>query len=278
MISKKVFEIFKNGSRTYFFSSLFFPKKVREDVFHLYGFVRVADDLVDCTPQKPKEFADFVTRFNKSWKNNSVNDEVISPFVKMAKRVGIEKKNIDSFLESMRSDLHKSKYSSLQETIEYMHGSAEVIGLMMSRIMGLPSQSDKYAMLLGRAMQYANFIRDISIDNSLGRQYLPTSFSKKHGLKDLTFESYIENKTGFNNFIQEQIQQFETWQKEAGSGFHFIPKRFRIPIKTASDMYVWTINEIKKDPSLVFRKQMKPETQKVVASGIKNSITAFIWE
>lgn len=278
MISKKVFEIFKNGSKTYFFSSLFFPKKVREDVFHLYGFVRVADDLVDCIPQKPKEFDEFVNRFEEEWKKSSARDEVISPFVKMAKRVGIEKKDIDSFLDSMRSDLNKSKYLTPNETIKYMHGSAEVIGIMMSRIMGLSKESDKHAMLLGRAMQYANFIRDISIDNSLGRQYLPISFSKKHKLVDLTFDSFSKNKSGFEKFLREQIQQFEEWQKDAEKGFRYIPKRFRIPIKTASDMYVWTISEIKKDPSLVFRKQMKPETQKVVARGIKNSISAFIWE
>jgi len=45
---------FKQGSRTYFNSSLFFPRKIRRDVFALYGFVRIADNFVDSVPQDPE--------------------------------------------------------------------------------------------------------------------------------------------------------------------------------------------------------------------------------
>lgn len=39
-------EIFKKGSTTYYWSSKFFPKKVRKDVLKFYSFVRVVDDYV----------------------------------------------------------------------------------------------------------------------------------------------------------------------------------------------------------------------------------------
>ena len=44
-MDKETKNIFKKGSKTYFNSSLFFPRDVREDVFKLYSFVRTADDF-----------------------------------------------------------------------------------------------------------------------------------------------------------------------------------------------------------------------------------------
>ncbi|MCK9602392.1 MAG: squalene/phytoene synthase family protein, partial [Sphaerochaeta sp.] len=50
MVAEKHEQIFRNGSKTYYFSSYFFPPAVRRDVYALYGFVRVADNLVDDQP------------------------------------------------------------------------------------------------------------------------------------------------------------------------------------------------------------------------------------
>ena len=56
----------------------------------------------------------------------------------------------------------------MEELIDYMYGSAEVVGLMMARIMGINREADFCARMLGRAMQYINFIRDIDEDGKLG--------------------------------------------------------------------------------------------------------------
>lgn len=49
-------EIFREGSTTYYFSSRFFPHAIRQDVFRLYSFVRVADDYVDSSPPQTDRF------------------------------------------------------------------------------------------------------------------------------------------------------------------------------------------------------------------------------
>ena len=69
-------------------------------------------------------------------------------------------------------DIKKKEYNSLEETLEYIYGSAEVIGFFMAKIIGLSDESLYYAGRLGRSMQYINFIRDIEEDNNLGRRYL----------------------------------------------------------------------------------------------------------
>jgi len=59
MINKTLFSIFKEGSKTYFYSSVFFPTYTKKDVFSLYGFVRKADNFVDSIPQNINGFYEF---------------------------------------------------------------------------------------------------------------------------------------------------------------------------------------------------------------------------
>jgi len=98
---------------------------------------------------------------------------VIDAFVKLGQEVGFDPAWTVAFLDAMEADLTKNRYDSLEECFTYMYGSAEVIGLFMSRCIDLPEVDLESARLLGRAMQYINFIRDVEEDRTLGRRYLP---------------------------------------------------------------------------------------------------------
>jgi phytoene synthase len=65
MVNKIIYQTFKNGSKTFFTSSLFFPKTVREDIFIFYSFVRTADDLVDCVPPQLETFIQFKNKYSR---------------------------------------------------------------------------------------------------------------------------------------------------------------------------------------------------------------------
>ena len=51
--------LFKKSSKTFYYSTLFFPRNLRPDVYKLYAFVRTADDLVDTLPQDREAFYQF---------------------------------------------------------------------------------------------------------------------------------------------------------------------------------------------------------------------------
>jgi len=266
-------KIFFKGSKTYFTSSLFFPKKIRENVFTLYAFVRIADDYVDQAKQNPQKIKQFKKLYKDAESGRETSEIVINNFIKLKKEKGFAKKWIDAFLEAMIQDTKKSEYSTIDESIEYMYGSAEVIGLMMACVMDLDEKSHKYARLLGRSMQYANFIRDIDEDNMLGRQYIPTKMLKKYRLKNLYKEHIEHNQNNFNKLIRGEIKRFKKWQEEAEEGFAYIPKRYLVAIKTASDMYKWTINQIEKDPMIIYKKKVKPSRSFILYTALKNMIS-----
>jgi phytoene synthase len=266
MKKDRFYDIFKKGSKTYFYNSIFFPKEVRGDVFVLYSFVRVADNLVDSIPQKKDAFCDFFDEFCRGWDGEESGDEVMDSFILMAKRKKFSKEWIEAFLHSMELDLTKSSYKDIDEVEDYIYGSAEVVGLMMSRIMEVKEEFYDSARYLGKAMQYINFIRDIKEDLVLGRRYLPTDELIEAGLKNLSFEHVSSKQAKFESFIREQLARYSKWQKEAEKGFPALEKNYRIPVMNASDMYNWTARRIEREPMIVYRKKVKPSKARIVGN------------
>lgn len=264
MISPTLINIFRNGSKTYFYSSLFFPSAVRADVFALYCFVRTIDDFVDTLPQQTKELQAFLTEYRQAVRGKKSQNIVITEFVKIQKKHHFDQSWIDAFISAMKQDLSKSKYQTIQETERYIYGSAEVVGLMMAKILQLPKKSYKYAQQLGKAMQLANFIRDLQEDIQLQRCYFPQNELKKFGLHDLSKTTATAYPDNFKRFMLYQIERYHQWQHQAEKGFSFIPKRYLIPIKTAGELYSWTVQKIADQPSVVFDKKIKPNISKIL--------------
>lgn len=269
-IPKQFFEIFRKGSTSYFYSSLLFPKNVREDIFTLYAFVRTVDNFVDTIPQQKKQFHDFLNEYNKARLRGKSSNLVINEFIKLLNRKKIPKIWVDEFIDAMKKDLYKKKYKNIDETISYVNGSAEVIGLMMCKILGISKKGYPYARLLGRSMQYINFIRDIKEDLELERNYFPQNQLKKYKLKNLTFETSLNQYEEFTQFIHEEIKRYYYWQNKAEQGFKYIPKKYLLPIKTASDLYKWTAETIYKNPSIVYNKKVKPSVSTIIIQTGRN--------
>lgn len=270
--NKTIYSIFKKGSKTYFYSTIFFPKIVRRDVFILYSFLRKADDFVDSIPQDVEGFYQFKDHYLKARKGYPVGDVVIDSFTELENRKNFKKDWVDAFLNSMEMDIYKSSYRNIDELMRYLYGSSEVVGLFMASILDLPPESFTAARHLGRAMQYVNFIRDISEDLQLGRIYFPQKDMNEYGINSLDENHTKSRPDNFKLFIKKQLKTYYSWQNEAEKGFKFIPRRYLIPIKTASDMYLWTAKKIQNNPFIVYKKKVKPSIPKIVTNIISNSV------
>jgi phytoene synthase len=83
---------------------------------------------VDQIPQDREGFYAFKDGFEQAWAGEQTDDIVIDSFVYLAKEKNFEKEWIDSFLKSMEMDLTRKTYQTMDDTLEYIYGSAEVIG------------------------------------------------------------------------------------------------------------------------------------------------------
>ncbi|WP_304225538.1 phytoene/squalene synthase family protein [Gracilinema caldarium] len=295
---------FQHGSKTYFNASRFFPPQLRERVYTLYAFVRRADDFVDAQPQDAAGFYRFRAcaeqalginlrqsaqalslerasqGFQKPAPDEPAPEEptpedraVIDAFVALGRTVGFDPAWTVAFLDAMEADLTKQNYDTLNECLTYMYGSAEVIGLFMSRCMELPEAALEPARLLGRAMQYINFIRDVSEDRTLGRRYLPLEGESLEVTEPLWAQ---KNPERFAAWLRYHLSRYREWQQGAVLGYRFIPYRYRIPIMTAADMYWWTAEVIEKQPLVVFQRKVKPSKKRIFVQFFLNILKGLV--
>jgi len=89
-------------------------------------------------------FYNFKEKYYKAIDGKKTDDLVVNMFANLVQDKDFDKKWVDAFLYSMEMDITKNRYETLDETIKYIYGSAEVIGLMMSKIMDLPKESQYY--------------------------------------------------------------------------------------------------------------------------------------
>lgn len=272
MINKVIYSIFQHGSKTMFYSSLFFPKKARKDVFTLYGFVRIADDLVDTLPQDPEAFYSFKQKYELSQQGIITGDVVIDSFAELAKRKDFDPGWTEAFLDSMEMDLTKKTYYTLDETLEYVYGAAEVMGLYMVNTLDLNKKAYNFSRYLGRALQCINAIRDIAEDLEFGRSYIPLSDLEQYELESLDYQYTKQHPERFSEFIKGQISRYCLWQKIAEKGYQYIPKRYLISVKTVSDLYNWTAEQILKNPYIIYQWKVKPIIFKILTTVFTNII------
>lgn len=119
----------------------------------------------------------------------------------------------------MNADLTKKHYTTYRELQEYMHGSAEVIGLMMGKIIGMDEQGVKAAKKLGEAMQYTNFLRDIKEDYCVHKRlYIPSERLQPFGLGHADIIRYCEGESvtaARKAFMKHEIHSTRTLYDEA---------------------------------------------------------------
>jgi phytoene synthase len=261
--------LIRGGSRTYYNASLLFPKAVRRDVFTLYAFVRVADNLVDDQPVHPEEFLAFRSRWRAAQDGTPAGDAVIDPFVELSRRKGFDPRWTEDFLGVMEGDLDGRPCENLADVLRYTWGSAEVIGLFMVRVLGLPDDAKPSACLLGRSLQFINFLRDVAEDHSMGRRYLPL----EGALPDLSPQTAHDNPEAFRSFLRGWAAVCRQWQEGGRRGYHYLPWRCRLAVKTASDLYNWTAGQIEKEPMDVWKHKIKPSRVRFLATALGNLIS-----
>ena len=146
----------------------------------IYGFVRLADEIVDTFHDADKEtlLAEFKVETYKAIAQGISLNPVLHAFQMTVNKYNIEHHLIEAFFKSMESDLYETVYDD-EGYKEYIYGSAEVVGLMCMRVFAegndkLYEQLKGPARSLGAAFQKVNFLRDMNSDHmDRGRVYFP---------------------------------------------------------------------------------------------------------
>ncbi len=153
---------------------------LRDSIYAIYGFVRIADEIVDTFHEHPKRemLSEFRQQSFSAIEKKISSNPILHSFQLVVNQYNIPQDLITSFLDSMEMDLDKQDYSH-EEYQKYIYGSAEVVGLMCLKVFcngneTLYNDLRKPAQSLGEAFQKVNFLRDIKDDfHDKGRVYFP---------------------------------------------------------------------------------------------------------
>lgn len=236
-ISKKITH---NYSTSFTLGIRTLNKKLHDPIYSIYGFVRVADEIVDTFHGHNK--SDLLAKFKAdtydALENKISTNPVLHAFQNVVHQYNIDYDLIEAFLKSMEMDLIHSTYDDGKYN-EYIYGSAEVVGLMCLRVF-CNGDNEEYNRLktpakhLGAAFQKVNFLRDMKSDYAeRGRVYFP----------EVDFNFFCDNtKLKLEQEIEEDF-------KLAFEGIKQLPVEARFGVYVAYIYYQALLRKIKQVPA-----------------------------
>ena len=232
-------------------------KELQKHICSVYGFVRLADEIVDTFHEFDKKqlLAEFKKEaYEAIYKGISLNP-IIHSFQITVNRYNIKPDLIDAFFYSMECDLEEKVYTTTDYQT-YIYGSAEVVGLMCLCVFcnGDEEMYNKlapYARSLGAAFQKVNFLRDFKNDyEGLNRVYFP-------GCDFKTFTA--QDKASIEKDIQADFDH-------AYKGILLLPSKARFGVYVAYKYYVSLFKKIRRaEPQLILQQRIRiPDYGKIV--------------
>lgn len=260
--------------KTYYLATLLLPPGKRPFVHALYGFARYADEIVDdlastlTVEEKASELQTWSAKLLADLAYGKSTDHVGAALVDTVTRFAIPIEHFRSFLHSMAMDISVTRYESYSDLMEYVYGSAAVIGLEMVPILGALSP-DAYpaAEKLGISFQLANFIRDVSEDLDRGRIYLPLDELRSFNVSE---EMLHERRLtpGLKEVLRFNIERVRKLQREATPGIALLAPESRACIEAASELYCGIVDEVEKIDYQIFDKRAKTSTYRRLSVAI----------
>ena len=252
--------------KTYFLATLLLPKAKRPFVHALYGFARYADEIVDdlaselSIEEKAQALSTWGDGVLADLKKGTSDDHVGRALIDTVKRFDIPHEHFEAFLHSMTMDLTVQEYETYEDLLEYVYGSAAVIGLEMVPILG-PLHNDAYeaAKKLGIAFQLANFIRDVDEDLDRGRVYLPIKELAQFGVTREMLEERVLTPE-IIEALKFQIARVRQLQADAAPGIAMLEASSRPCIQAASTLYCGIVDEVEKIGYDIFNQRAKTST------------------
>jgi phytoene synthase len=246
-------ELNRRYGRSYYLATKLLPAAKRPHVHALYGFTRWADEIVDAPGvERERRLKEWSEAFRAGRVGAPVGDALLPAVLHTIQAYDLDPADFDRFLESMAMDLAITAYPTYDDLLDYMEGSAAVIGTMMLPILGVRPGGDRTvaresARQLGLAFQLTNMIRDLAEDLERGRVYLPERDLEHFGVDrgQLTLDA----RAGSASVPVRALVRFECARavahyRAALPGIAALQPRSRLCIRAAFLLYGGILDEI----------------------------------
>jgi len=239
-------ELHKRHGRTYYLATRLLPAWKRRHVHALYGFTRYADEIVDQTEAlPPDERAARLREWSDRFFAGDTDDLLLPAVLHTIAVFDLDREDFTKFLHSMAMDLTVTSYPTYDDLLEYMEGSAAVIGTMMLPILGSSDRAAarEPARQLGIAFQLTNFIRDVAEDLDRGRTYLPDEHLAAFGVTRADLEKR-ESTPKIKALVAYEVSKAKEHYAAAAPGIPLLDAGSQACMRTAFQLYGGILDEV----------------------------------
>ncbi|GAA1585602.1 phytoene/squalene synthase family protein [Actinoplanes couchii] len=272
-------EIHRAHGRTYYLATRLLPAWKRRHVHALYGFTRYADEIVDRTESRPAaERAALLTewgdRFMAGLRGEPTDDPLLPAVLHTIAVFDLDLTDFEKFLRSMAMDITVAGYPTYDDLLDYMEGSAAVIGTMMLPILESSdlAAAREPARQLGFAFQLTNFIRDIAEDVDRGRIYLPQEHLDEFGVTADDLRRGVATPP-IKNLIKAEVARAREHYVLAAPGIPLLEPTSQACMRTAFQLYGGILDEIEALDHDVFRQRATVPNHRRAAVAVRSLLT-----
>jgi phytoene synthase len=262
-------EITRAASKTFYLASLFLAAEKRRAVWAVYAFCRTADDIVDRAGTAGNRLAaiDDLERKLVAASAGRASEPIFIAYADAARRFDVPLEPALALLRGGRMDVTVRRYATYDELCDYCYLVASTVGLLVSPILGYSSpESLEYGVLLGRAMQLTNILRDVGEDALMGRVYLPAEDLERFGYSEgRLFEQAVD--ANFVELMRFEIGRVRALYAEAEPGIAMLSADSRYTVRLALSLYRRILTAIELNDYNVFtRRAFVPLRSKIVTA------------
>ncbi|GIE81080.1 phytoene synthase [Actinoplanes philippinensis] len=272
-------ELHREHGRTYYLATRLLPAWKRRHVHALYGFTRYADEIVDRTESRPSaERAALLTAWSNQFlaglRGEPTDDPLLPAVLHTIAVFDLDLEDFEKFLRSMTMDITVTTYRTYDDLLDYMEGSAAVIGTMMLPILGSsdPVAAREPARQLGFAFQLTNFIRDVAEDLERGRVYLPEEHLAEFGVTRRTLQEGVATPA-VKALIKAEVARAREHYALAAPGIPLLEPASQACMRTAFQLYGGILDEIEALDHDVFGRRATVPNRRRAAVAVRSLLT-----
>ncbi|MCX2679838.1 squalene/phytoene synthase family protein [Galbibacter sp. EGI 63066] len=216
-------------------------RSVRGDIYNIYAFARLADEIVDTfsnNDHRQTLFNSFYNDLEKAIENKVSTNPILNAFQYTFHNNKLSINWVRGYMNSMQMDLGEIRSLTPDEFEKYIYGSVKCIGLMCLKVF-VKNDKEKFESLrnstlsMWSAFQKVNFLRDIGEDfQNLNRTYFP----------NINYLSLGEKEK------QIIVEDIEIDFNNAAPGIRLLPKEARFGVYMAYIYYKELLKKIKRTP------------------------------
>ncbi|MBO0980015.1 squalene/phytoene synthase family protein [Microbacterium sp. SD291] len=272
-------EVIRSYSTSFGLATRLLGARHRQHVRNIYAMVRIADEIVDGVAAQAgldesaqtSALVSYAAQTHRAMRIGYSSDLVLHAFARTARECGIGEDLTQPFFDSMAADIASvagfTEYDA-EAHEDYVHGSAEVVGLMCLRVFLRAERRATReqeilthgARRLGAAFQNVNFLRDLADDTErLQRGYL----GERGRLTDADRDGWVRT-------ITAQLD-------DAALSIPLLPKDARAAVRSAHALFSALTRRVAKTPvaTLYERRVRVPDPVKALLAARSVLVTTM---